>query len=140
MRCLQFHVVCDNILLSLVFIFNVLRSFEFASAGSQIHYTRTEFNLDTTSEEAYKRTTELFGGFLYKNIEPSDRRLVCFVARVQPCRVIQSAGTTPPSGIRSVLSMAPFACLSRTKVEYPSLPPRLPIDGERVYQVTYFSS
>lgn len=72
-----------------------------------------------------------------KNIEPSKRRLVCFVARVQPCRVIQSAGTTPPSGIRLVLSMAPFACLSRTKLAYPLLPPKA---GDRVYQVTYFSS
>lgn len=72
-----------------------------------------------------------------KNIEPSKRRLVCFVARVKTYSVIQSAGTTPPSGIRLVLSMAPFACLSRTKLAYPLLPPKA---GDRVYQVTYFSS
>ena len=65
------------------------------------------------------------------------RRLVCFVARVQTYSVIQSTGTTPPSGTRLVLSMAPFACLSRTKLAYPLLPPKA---GDRVYQVTYFSS
>lgn len=70
--------MCDNTLLSLVFIFNVLRSLEFASARSQIHYKRTEFYLNTASAVTYKITTRLSSSFLYTKRDAKSVSFCCY--------------------------------------------------------------